>query len=114
MTAHEPKVAARNVMTGDRAILEENYESMTRYMQWLSAQEETVEGISYTHIGAGTATGDWLAYAPIESRYVSMAYYAYVARGICSASRQPPRESPYPCLSAAHHMGQSQDADSPW
>ena len=73
-------------MTGDRTILEENYASMTRYMQWLSTQEETVEGKRYTHIGAGTATGDWLAYAPIESRYVCMAYYAYVAQLMDSIS----------------------------
>ena len=68
------------VMTGDRTILEENYESNTRYMQWLATQEETVQGVRYTHIGAGTATGDWLAYAPLESRYVSVTYYAYVAQ----------------------------------
>lgn len=80
-------------MTGDRTILEENFESMTRWMQWLATQQETVavkqgetDSTSYTHIGAGTATGDWLAYAPLEKRYVSVAYYAYVAQLMDSIS----------------------------
>lgn len=67
-------------MTGDKTILTENYESISRYMHWLSTQQEKVDTILYTHIGAGTATGDWLSYAPIESRYVCMAYYAYVTQ----------------------------------
>lgn len=67
-------------MTGDKTILSENYQSMSRWMQWLTTQQETVDGVTYSHIGAGTATGDWLAYDPLDSRYVAMAYYAYVAR----------------------------------
>ena len=67
-------------MTGDKTILVENYESMTRWMQWLSHQQETVGSTTYRHIGAGTATGDWLAYEELEPRYVAVAYYAYVAQ----------------------------------
>lgn len=67
-------------MTGDKAILEENYASMTAYMRWLERQQETVDSIAYTHIGAGTATGDWLAYDPLDARYVAVAYYAYAAQ----------------------------------
>ena len=66
-------------MTGDKTILQENFESMTRWMEWLAAQEET---------GGGTATGDWLAYDELEQRYVSVAYYAYVAQlmdSVCTA-----------------------------
>lgn len=75
-------------MTGDKSILEENYESMTRWMQYLALQQETdaETGIKYHHIGAGTATGDWLAYDPLEERYVAMAYYAYVAQLMDSVS----------------------------
>ena len=85
-------------MTGDKTILKENYESMTRWMQWLATQQETVEAatvpdgspsgdnVTYHHIGAGTATGDWLAYDPLDRRYVSVAYYAYVAQLMDSIS----------------------------
>ena len=72
-------------MTGDRTILEENYESMTRWMEWLAAQQEKAinakgDSVTFHHIGGGTATGDWLAYDELERRYVSVAYYAYVAQ----------------------------------
>ena len=73
-------------MTGDKTILHENYESMTRWMEWLATQKETVDGTTYTHIGAGTATGDWLAYDELDQRYVSVAYYAYVAQLMDSAA----------------------------
>ena len=87
-------------MTGDKTILTENYESISRYMHWLSTQQEKVDTILYTHIGAGTATGDWLSYAPIESRYVSMAYYAYVAQlmdSICTTLGK--KAEPIPLIS---------------
>lgn len=63
-------------MTGDPTILYENYESMTRWMTWLAAQGDE----EWKYNGAGTATGDWLAYEPLDVRYVSVAYYAYVAQ----------------------------------
>ena len=80
-------------MTGDKRILEENFDSMTRWMEWLATQQETVvnadgESVTYHHIGGGTATGDWLAYEALEPRYVSVAYYAYVTQlmdSICTA-----------------------------
>jgi alpha-L-rhamnosidase len=64
------------VMYGDKSILEENYQSMTRYMDFLAAQKEG----SYNYIGAGTSFGDWLAYESMDARYVSVCYYAYVAQ----------------------------------
>ena len=78
-------------MTGDKTILQENYESMTRWMEWLATQHETVvtpqgDTVTYTHIGGGTSTGDWLAYDELEQRYVSVAYYAYVAQLMDSIS----------------------------
>lgn len=82
-------------MTGDKTILEENLESMERWMDWLSQQHDTIvteehpqDTIVYQYSGGGTSTGDWLSYAPLEQRYVSVAYYAYVARlmeNICMA-----------------------------
>lgn len=63
-------------MYGDKRILEENYESMTRYMAWLATQS----GEGYTYNGAGTGMGDWLAYTPTTKRYISVCYYALVAQ----------------------------------
>ena len=64
------------VMTGDAQILRENYESMQAWMQHCADQHE--EG--WTHVGAETDFGDWLAYKEVEKRYVSYAYYAHVAQ----------------------------------
>lgn len=62
-------------MFGDKAIIEENYESMTRYMDWLATQTEG----SYKHIGSDTRYGDWLAFEDTDKRYISVAYYGYMA-----------------------------------
>lgn len=67
-------------MTGDTTILAENYASMSRWMAWLAAQEEDAGGVHYRYPGGGTATGDWLAYDPLDARYVAVAYYAHAAR----------------------------------
>ncbi|NPD91804.1 alpha-L-rhamnosidase [Xylanibacter muris] len=81
-------------MTGDRKILEENYESMTRWMEWLATQKETVpekkgstDSVTYNYIGGEPKTGDWLAYDELERRFVNMAYYAYSAQLMDSISR---------------------------
>ena len=63
------------VMYGDRSIIEENYESMERYMDWLSTQTEG----SYKYIGSDTRYGDWLAFENTDKRFVSVAYYGYMA-----------------------------------
>ena len=62
-------------MTGDDTIIREHYESMQKYMQWLSTQT----GDGYLYQGAYTTFGDWLAYDKCANRYVSVAYYAYDA-----------------------------------
>lgn len=64
------------LMCGDKRILEDNYGSMTRYMNFLAAQA----GGGYAYNGAGTSFGDWLAYENMDARYVSVCYYAYVAQ----------------------------------
>ncbi|MDR0560082.1 MAG: glycoside hydrolase family 78 protein [Prevotellaceae bacterium] len=71
------------LMYGDIAILEENYESMTKYMGFLASQSDD----KYTYNGARTAYGDWLAYLPTETRYISVAYYAYAAQLMEKASK---------------------------
>lgn len=63
------------VMYGDKAIIEENYESMTKYMDWLATQKEG----NYKHIGSDTRYGDWLAFEDTDKRLVSVSYYGYMA-----------------------------------
>ena len=63
------------VMTGDRLIIQENWESMSRWMAHCASQHED----GWTHIGAETDFGDWLAYKEVEKRYVSYAYYAHTS-----------------------------------
>lgn len=62
-------------MTGDKLILEENYASNQKYMQFLANQA----GGGYKYNGAGTSFGDWLAYEDLDAQYVSVSYYGYVA-----------------------------------
>jgi alpha-L-rhamnosidase len=61
-------------MTGDKQILEENYESMQRWVEHCAEQREG----DWTHIGAETDFGDWLAYKQLDKRFVSYAYYAHI------------------------------------
>ena len=78
-------------MFGDRRILADNYASMTHYMDWLAAQGDK----EYRYNGAGTGMGDWLAYEKTDARYVSVCYYAYVARlmgKIASALSEAPTD----------------------
>lgn len=63
------------LMHGDKNIIEENYESMEKYMDWMAAQA----GDGYKYQGAGTNYGDWVSFVPTDSRYVSVCYYAYDA-----------------------------------
>lgn len=61
------------LMTGDKTIIEENWESMCRWIEFCANQREG----EWTHIGAETKTGDWLAYRLVDARYVAYAYFAY-------------------------------------
>jgi alpha-L-rhamnosidase len=62
-------------MTGDRTMLEENYDAMKRWMDFCASKADG----TYQYNGAGTSFGDWLAYESIDARYVSVCYYAYSA-----------------------------------
>ena len=55
---------------GDIGILESNYASMEKYMDWLD---------NGTYDGPYTTYGDWLAYEGTDARLISVAYYAYDA-----------------------------------
>ncbi len=71
------------LMFGDKEALRENFASMEKYMNWLATQT----GDGYKYQGAGLAYGDWLSFAPTETRYVSVAYYAYDAQLMAKMAR---------------------------
>lgn len=62
-------------MSGNKSVLEENYQAMTRYMDYLSTRSEG----EFKYIGGGIKYGDWLAYKETEKRFISVCYYAYDA-----------------------------------
>jgi len=63
-------------MTGDKTILEENYEAMKAWMRFCAGQADS----TWQYNGAGTSFGDWLSYEDYVKRYVSVTHYAYVAK----------------------------------
>lgn len=64
------------LMTGDKKILRDNWTSMEKYMNWLSAQT----GDGYKYNGGTTTYGDWVSFVNTDSRYISVCYYAYDAQ----------------------------------
>lgn len=70
-------------MYGNTGILEENYASMEKYMNFLAAQ--VFDGYKYN--GAGTAFGDWVSYEGTDKRYISVCFYAYAAQLMEKISR---------------------------
>ena len=63
------------MMTGDKAILRDNFEANERYMQFLT----TKSGDGYQYNGSDPIHGDWVAYVSTDGRYISVSYYAYTA-----------------------------------
>lgn len=63
-------------MYGDKSIIEENFDSMERYMTFMANQA----GDGYLYNGSGADSyGDWVAFEYTDRRYISVAYYAYMA-----------------------------------
>lgn len=71
------------LMYDDLGIIEENYVSMEKYMQFLSNRADD----QYKYNGADISFGDWLAYEHTDKRYISVAYYAYVAELMAKMSK---------------------------
>ena len=71
------------VMTGNKEIILENYASMERYMNFLSRQ--VFDGYNYN--GGGLEWGDWLSFVSTDTRYIAVAYYAYVTQLMAKMSR---------------------------
>lgn len=60
------------IMTADKTVLREHYESMHRYMDYL---ESLTDG-AIAFPGGNTMYGDWLSLEPTSSRFVCQAFYA--------------------------------------
>ena len=71
------------LMYDDAGIITENYAAMEKYMGFLAKQA----GGGYLYNGAGTDFGDWVAYESMDSRYVSVCYYAYAAQLMSKMSK---------------------------
>ena len=69
-------------MYGDKDVLRENYSAMEKYMDWMTRLTGDGE-----YQGAHTTYGDWLSFVPTDSRYISMAYYAYDAQLMAKMSQ---------------------------
>jgi alpha-L-rhamnosidase len=64
------------LMYGDREMLSEHYASMEKFMDWMAEQKSG----TYLYNGGDTQYGDWLAYENTDARFISVCYYACVAR----------------------------------
>lgn len=76
-------------MYNDTAILEEHFDSMEYYMQYLE---------QFGLEGPNTAYGDWLNYDVTDKRYIAVAYYAYDAalmKKFCDILGKPERAEYY-------------------
>lgn len=71
------------MMTGNVEALRENYESMTRYMDYLSTQ--VFDGYKYN--GGGLTWGDWLSFVNTDTRYIAVAYYGLDAQLMATMSK---------------------------
>lgn len=68
-------------MTGDPTVVERNWPSMTRYLDWIRQQTGD------TYAGQGSLTGDWLAPQKTSAQLMSDVYYGYSARLMASMAR---------------------------
>jgi alpha-L-rhamnosidase len=65
-------------MYGDTDIINEHYDSMEKYMEYLTR---------YGYDGPNTAYGDWLSYEPTDKRYIAVCYYYHDAKLMEEMSR---------------------------
>jgi alpha-L-rhamnosidase len=68
-------------MTGDSTVIDRNWPSMTRYLDWI--QEQTGD----TYAGQGSITGDWLAPQKTSAQLMSDVYYGYSTRLMAQMAR---------------------------
>jgi alpha-L-rhamnosidase len=68
-------------MTGDAAIVERNWPSMVRYLDWIRRQTGD------TYAGQGSLTGDWLAPQKASAQLMSDVYYGYSAQLMAKMAR---------------------------
>ncbi|CAI3632774.1 MAG: glycoside hydrolase family 78 protein [Clostridium sp.] len=75
-------------MTGDTAIIEKNYDAMTKYMDWIYSET----GESYEGPGS---IGDWLAFQGTSNQFMSHVYYAYDAKLMAQMANSIGKNSDY-------------------
>ncbi|MEH0414867.1 alpha-L-rhamnosidase [Streptomyces scabiei] len=68
-------------MTGDTTVVEDNWPSMVRYLDWIRRQTGD------TYAGQGSLTGDWLAPQKTSAQLMSDAYYGYSAHLMARMAR---------------------------
>jgi len=84
------------LMYGNRIILEENYESLERFMSWLATRD---------NMGANAEFGDWVATVPTDAVLIGNAYYVQDARMMAYISSQLSKEDgDYYSVRARHYL----------
>ncbi|WP_286249801.1 alpha-L-rhamnosidase [Streptomyces graminofaciens] len=68
-------------MTGDPTVVERNWPSMARYLDWIRRQTGD------TYAGQGSLTGDWLAPQKTSAQLMSDVYYGYSAQLMARMAR---------------------------
>ncbi len=74
-------------MSGDPTIIEDNWDAMVRYMDWMFDQT----GEEYR--GPGTWTGDWLSFQGTANQLMSDVYYGYSAKLMIDMARATGRDA---------------------
>ncbi|MDX3642160.1 family 78 glycoside hydrolase catalytic domain [Streptomyces sp. MB09-02B] len=74
-------------MTGDTTVVDGNWPSMTRYLDWIRQQTGD------TYAGQGSLAGDWLAPQKTSAQLMSDVYYGYSVRLMASMARATGRTS---------------------
>lgn len=70
------------LMYGDTQLIEEHFDSMEKYMDYLARRSAADSTDGWKYNGGGAASGDWVSPECNDStitRYVSVTYYAYAA-----------------------------------
>ncbi|MFJ3799068.1 family 78 glycoside hydrolase catalytic domain [Streptomyces sp. NPDC090088] len=68
-------------MSGDRTVIDRNWEAMNRYLDWIVKRSGT------TYAGQGSLFADWLAPQGTGTQFMSDVYYAYSTRLMAHMAR---------------------------
>ncbi|HYZ29230.1 MAG TPA: family 78 glycoside hydrolase catalytic domain, partial [Thermoleophilaceae bacterium] len=74
-------------MSGDRTIVDHNWDAMAKYMDWQYRRTGP------TYLGPGSTFGDWLAFQRTSTQLMSDVYYAYTAALMAQMARGTGRDA---------------------